>query len=215
MKTLDATGWRVALACGIAAHHGGLAPVQREVVELAAAQGLVKVVFATETLALGVNLPARTVVIDRVTRTSGPHGDTLTTGEFAQLAGRAGRRGLDRVGNVVVPWSPDVAFHRVTGLAGGRAETLRSHYRATPAMVANLVHAYGPEEGRARFHRSLAHHLLEGTLRDLQRSLRPGSRHWPMPTPTPSTGTPTVGPTPIRPSTSPSPRPSPESGRGT
>src|SRR4051812_37043165 len=65
LKTLDATGWRLALACGLAAHHGGLAPVQREVVELAAAQGLVKVVFATETLALGVNLPARTVVIDR------------------------------------------------------------------------------------------------------------------------------------------------------
>jgi ATP-dependent RNA helicase HelY len=172
LKTLDSTGWRLALACGIAAHHGGLAPVQREVIELAAAQGLVKVVFATETLALGVNLPARTVVIDRVTRTNGPlGGETLTTAEFAQLAGRAGRRGLDRVGNVVVPWSPEVPFHRVTGLAGGRADTLRSHYRATPAMVANLVHAYGPVEGRARFQRSLAHHLLEGSLADLRSML--------------------------------------------
>ena len=172
LKTLDATGWRLALACGIAAHHGGLAPVQREVVELAAAEGLVKVVFATETLALGVNLPARTVVIDRVTRANGPHGgETLTTAEFAQLAGRAGRRGLDRVGNVVVPWSPDIGLHRVTGLAGGRADSLRSHYRATPAMVANLVHAYGPEEGRARFRRSLAHHLLEQSLVDLREML--------------------------------------------
>ena len=172
LKTLDATGWRLALACGIAAHHGGLAPVQREVVELAAAEGLVKVVFATETLALGVNLPARTVVIDRVTRANGPHGgETLTTAEFAQLAGRAGRRGLDRVGNVVVPWSPDIGLHRVTGLAGGRADSLRSHYRATPAMVANLVHAYGPEEGRARFRRSLAHHLLERSLVDLRAML--------------------------------------------
>jgi ATP-dependent RNA helicase HelY len=172
VKTLDATGWRLALACGIAAHHGGLAPVQREVIELAAGAGLVKVVFATETLALGVNLPARTVVIDRVTRTNGPHGgETITSAEFAQLAGRAGRRGLDRVGNVVVPWSPDVALHRVAGLAGGRADTLRSHYRATPAMVANLVHAYGPAEGRARFRRSLAHSLLEGNLRDLRAML--------------------------------------------
>jgi ATP-dependent RNA helicase HelY len=172
LKTLDATGWRLALACGIAAHHGGLAPVQREVVELAAAQGLVKVVFATETLALGVNLPARTVVIDRVTRTNGPHGgDTITTAEFAQLAGRAGRRGLDRVGNVVVPWSPEIGLHRVTGLAGGRADTLQSHYRATPAMVANLVHAYGPTEGRDRFRRSLAHHLLERSLVDLRSML--------------------------------------------
>ena len=172
VKTLDATGWRLALACGIAAHHGGLAPVQREVIEVAAGAGLVKVVFATETLALGVNLPARTVVIDRVTRTNGPHGgETITSAEFAQLAGRAGRRGLDRVGNVVIPWSPDVALHRVAGLAGGRADTLRSHYRATPAMVANLVHAYGPEEGRARFRRSLAHSLLEGNLRDLREML--------------------------------------------
>jgi ATP-dependent RNA helicase HelY len=172
LKTLDATGWRLALACGIAAHHGGLAPVQREVVELAAAEGLVKVVFATETLALGVNLPARTVVIDRVTRANGPHGgETLTTAEFAQLAGRAGRRGLDRVGNVVVPWSPDIGLHRVTGLAGGRADTLRSHYRATPAMVANLVHAYGPSEGRERFRRSLAHHLVERSLVDLRAML--------------------------------------------
>ena len=169
LKTLDGTGWRLALACGIAAHHGGLAPVQREVVELAAAEGLVKVVFATETLALGVNLPARTVVIDRVTRANGPHGgETLTTAEFAQLAGRAGRRGLDRVGNVVVPWSPDIGLHRVTGLAGGRADSLRSHYRATPAMVANLVHAYGPAEGRERFRRSLAHHLVERGLVDLR-----------------------------------------------
>lgn len=172
LKTLDATGWRVALACGIAAHHGGLAPVQREVIEIAAAEGLVKVVFATETLALGVNLPSRTVVIDRVTRANGPGGgDTLTAAEFAQLAGRAGRRGLDRVGNVIVPWSPDVAFHRVTGLAGGRDDTLRSHYRATPAMVANLVHAYGPVEGRKRFRRSLAHHLLDGSLADLRTML--------------------------------------------
>ena len=171
LKTLDATGWRLALACGIAAHHGGLAPVQREVVELAAAEGLVKVVFATETLALGVNLPARTVVIDRVTRANGPEGETLTTAEFAQLAGRAGRRGLDRVGNVVVPWSPEIGLHRVTGLAGGRADTLQSHYRATPAMVANLVHAYGPVDGRARFRRSLAHHLVERSLVDLRAML--------------------------------------------
>ena len=172
VRTLDATGWRLALACGIAAHHGGLAPVQREVVEVAAAAGLVKLVFATETLALGVNLPARTVVIDRVTRSNGPvGGETLTTGEFAQLAGRAGRRGLDRVGNVVVPWSPEVPFHRVTGLAGGRSETLRSHYRATPAMVANLVHTYGPVEGRQRFRRSLAHWLLESSLADLRSML--------------------------------------------
>jgi ATP-dependent RNA helicase HelY len=163
-NALDASGWQLALSCGIAAHHGGLAPIQREIVELAAAEGLVKVVFATETLALGVNLPARSVVIDRVSRSGASGGEVVTGAEFAQLAGRAGRRGLDSVGYVVVPWSRDVGFHRVAGLAGGRTEPLRSHFRATPAMAANLINTYGPVVGRQRFRTSLAHHLLDNDL---------------------------------------------------
>lgn len=161
-RALDADHWRLALECGLATHHGGLAPVQREAVELAFADGLAKVVFATETLALGLNLPARTVVIDRVTRPDGQGRELISTGEFAQLAGRAGRRGLDPVGQVVIPWAAEVDVHRVAGLAAGRIEPLISHLVPTPSMAANLVALVA--RGRATsveepLRHTLAHHL--------------------------------------------------------
>lgn len=155
LRAIDAGRWQHALEAGVAAHHGGLAPVQREVVEAAFAEGLVKVAFATETLALGVNLPARTVVIDRVVRASG---ELLTAGEFAQLAGRAGRRGIDEVGHVVVPWSSHVPFHRVAALAGGHLAAIRSAFRVTPAMAANLVRICTPASAVAAVESSLRHH---------------------------------------------------------
>jgi ATP-dependent RNA helicase HelY len=155
LRAIDAGRWQHALEAGVAAHHGGLAPVQREAVEAAFAEGLVKVAFATETLALGVNLPARTVVIDRVARASG---ELLTAGEFAQLAGRAGRRGIDETGHVVVPWSPYVPFHRVAALAGGHLAAIRSAFRVTPAMAANLVRLCTPDEARAAVESSLRQH---------------------------------------------------------
>ncbi|MEQ7007279.1 DEAD/DEAH box helicase [Actinopolymorpha sp. B17G11] len=155
LRAIGAGGWQQALEAGVAAHHGGLAPVQREVVEAAFAQGLVKVAFATETLALGVNLPARTVVIDRVVRASG---ELLAAGEFSQLAGRAGRRGIDETGHVVVPWSPHVPFHRVAALAGGHLASIRSAFRVTPAMAANLVRTGSPAEAVAAVESSLRHH---------------------------------------------------------
>ncbi|MGH3488580.1 MAG: DEAD/DEAH box helicase [Actinopolymorphaceae bacterium] len=155
LRAIGAGPWQQALEAGVAAHHGGLAPVQREVVEAAFAQGLVKVAFATETLALGVNLPARTVVIDRVVRAGG---ELLGVGEFSQLAGRAGRRGIDETGHVVVPWSPHVPFHRVAALAGGHLASIRSAFRVTPAMAANLVRTCSPDEAVAAVESSLRHH---------------------------------------------------------
>ncbi|WP_157180857.1 DEAD/DEAH box helicase [Actinopolymorpha alba] len=154
LRAIDAPGWQHALESGVAAHHGGLAPVQREVVEAAFAEGLLKVAFATETLALGVNLPARTVVIDRVIRASG---ELLDAGEFAQLSGRAGRRGIDDVGQVVVPWSPHVPFHRVAAIVGGHLAAIRSAFRVTPAMTLNLVRIGTPDEARAAVESSLRH----------------------------------------------------------
>jgi ATP-dependent RNA helicase HelY len=156
LRAIGAGPWQQALEAGVAAHHGGLAPVQRELVEAAFAQGLVKVAFATETLALGVNLPARTVVIDRVVRAGG---DLLEVAEFSQLAGRAGRRGIDDTGHVVVPWSPHVPFHRVAALAGGHLASIRSAFRVTPAMAANLVRTCSPAEAVAAVESSLRHHL--------------------------------------------------------
>ncbi|MBM7785002.1 DEAD/DEAH box helicase [Tenggerimyces flavus] len=173
LRAIDAGRWQQALEAGVAAHHGGLAPVQREVVEAAFAEGLVKVAFATETLALGVNLPARTVVIDRVVRASG---ELLTAGEFAQLAGRAGRRGIDEVGHVVVPWSSHVPFHRVAALAGGHLAAIRSAFRVTPAMAANLVRICTPAsavaavESSLRQHRALDHTAVLRTDLALRRA---------------------------------------------
>ena len=161
LRAIGAGPWQRALEAGVAAHHGGLAPVQREVVEAAFAEGLVKVAFATETLALGINLPARTVVVDRVVRASG---ELLSTAAFAQLAGRAGRRGIDRSGHVVVPWSPHVPFHRVAGLAAGHLASITSAFRITPAMAANLVRGKEPDGAEAAVESSLRH------LRNLERA---------------------------------------------
>ena len=142
-------------------HHGALAPVQREVVELAFARELVKVVFATETLAVGVNLPARSVVIDRVVRPPSQGAGMLSVAEFAQLSGRAGRRGIDDVGFVVVPWSPAVSFPQLTALIRGRLPTLASHFAPTPAMVMSFARRSSPADLRRFVHVSLRARLLE------------------------------------------------------
>jgi ATP-dependent RNA helicase HelY len=157
----DMGAFRAALERGLAVHHGGQPPLLRETVELAYAEGVVKVAFATETLALGVNLPARSVVIDRVTRPDGHGRTTVSAAEFAQLAGRAGRRGVDAVGHVIVPWDGHVPFHRVAALASGRIDSLRSHFTASAAMVANLVRRYDRDDARAYFRRSLAQFLAD------------------------------------------------------
>ena len=94
--------WRESLQSGVAAHHAGLVPLFKEVVERLFQEGLIKVVFATETLALGINMPARSVVIERLTKWNGSAHVALSAGEYTQLTGRAGRRGLDDHGNAVV-----------------------------------------------------------------------------------------------------------------
>jgi ATP-dependent RNA helicase HelY len=139
------------LEAGIAAHHAGMVPPFKEVVEACFTAGLVKVVFATETLAVGINMPARSVVIEKLSKFSGEHHTFLTPGEYTQLTGRAGRRGIDVVGDAVVLWSPFVPFDQVAALATSRSFVLRSAFRPTYNMAANLVRSYSAEE---------AHHLL-------------------------------------------------------
>ncbi|HET9692639.1 MAG TPA: DEAD/DEAH box helicase, partial [Acidimicrobiales bacterium] len=107
--------WLAGLEAGYAAHHAGLVPPFKEAVEECFASGLVKVVFATETLSLGINMPARSVVIEKLTKFTGDHHQFLTPGEYTQLTGRAGRRGIDNVGHAVVLWSPFVPFDQVAG----------------------------------------------------------------------------------------------------
>ena len=139
------------LEAGIAAHHAGMVPAFKEVVEACFVEGLIKVVFATETLAVGINMPARTVVIEKLTKFTGDHHEMLTPGEYTQLTGRAGRRGIDDEGHAVVLWSPFVPFERVAELAASRTFHLRSAFRPTYNMAANLVGTYSNEQ---------AHHLL-------------------------------------------------------
>jgi ATP-dependent RNA helicase HelY len=128
-----------------------MVPAFKEAVEACFIEGLIKVVFATETLAVGINMPARTVVIEKLTKFTGDHHEMLTAGEYTQLTGRAGRRGIDDQGHAIVLWSPFVPFDQVATLAGSRTFHLRSAFRPTYNMAANLVGSYTSEQ---------AHHLL-------------------------------------------------------
>jgi ATP-dependent RNA helicase HelY len=151
---LDVLGhdrWAAALEMGLAAHHAGMVPPFKEAVEACFVEGLVKAVFATETLALGVNMPARSVVVERLTKFTGEARAFLTPGEYTQLTGRAGRRGIDDLGYAIVLWSPFVPFDQVASLASSRTYGLRSAFRPTYNMAANLVRRYEPAD---------AHHLL-------------------------------------------------------
>ncbi len=139
------------LEAGVAAHHAGMVPPFKEAVEACFTEGLTKAVFATETLALGVNMPARSVVIERLTKFTGERRELLTPGEYTQLTGRAGRRGIDEIGHAIVLWSPFVPFEQVAALASSRTYALRSAFRPTYNMAVNLVRRYEPEQ---------AHHLL-------------------------------------------------------
>jgi ATP-dependent RNA helicase HelY len=136
---------------GLAGHHAGMVPPFKEAVEACFVAGLVKVVFATETLAVGINMPARAVVIEKLSKFTGERHELLTAGEYTQLTGRAGRRGIDEVGYAIVLWSPFVTFEQVANLVSTRTFAISSRFRPTYNMAANLVRRYDPEE---------AHHLL-------------------------------------------------------
>jgi ATP-dependent RNA helicase HelY len=150
---------REALTAGVAAHHAGMLPVFKEAVEELFARGLVKVVFATETLSLGINMPAKTVVIQDLWKFSGERHELLTPGEYTQLTGRAGRRGIDEHGFAVVLHQTQVEFERVAGLASQRTYELTSSFRPSYNMTVNLVRNYSPEE---------AHHLLNSSFGQFQ-----------------------------------------------
>ncbi|MHA6794666.1 DEAD/DEAH box helicase [Pseudonocardia bannensis] len=140
--------WREALERGIAAHHAGLLPAFKETVEELFVRGLVRCVFATETLALGINMPARTVVLEKLVKYNGESHVELTPGEYTQLTGRAGRRGIDVEGHAVVIWQPGVDPVKVAGLASTRTYPLRSSFRPGYNMAVNLVGQLGVEAAR-------------------------------------------------------------------
>ncbi len=162
---------REALSAGIASHHAGMLPVFKETVEELFAAGLVRVVFATETLSLGINMPAKTVVIEDLWKFSGERHEFLRPGEYTQLTGRAGRRGIDELGNAVVLYQRQVPFERVAGLASTRTYELRSSFRPSYNMTVNLVQNYTPQEAHHLLNSSFAQFLADRGVVALERQL--------------------------------------------
>jgi superfamily II RNA helicase len=156
LAVLGYAEWLEGLESGLAAHHAGHVPAFRETVEDCFAQGLLRVVFATETLSLGINMPARTVAIERFTKFGGAGRATLTSGEYAQLTGRAGRRGLDAVGHAVVLWTPETSFAQVARVAVAPPPDLRSAFRPTYNLTVNLVDRYDRPNAISILRRSFA-----------------------------------------------------------
>ncbi|MGE0220066.1 DEAD/DEAH box helicase, partial [Mycolicibacterium sp.] len=173
---LDFHEWREALLRGLAAHHAGMLPTFRHTVEELFTAGLVKAVFATETLALGINMPARTVVLERLVKFNGEQHMPLTPGEYTQLTGRAGRRGIDVEGHAVVLWNPDVDPAEVAGLASTRTFPLRSSFAPTYNMTINLVHQMGPEQAHRLLERSFAQYQADRSVVGLVRGVERGER---------------------------------------
>ncbi|GAB1691398.1 DEAD/DEAH box helicase [Krasilnikovia sp. M28-CT-15] len=164
--------WLDGLERGIAAHHAGMLPAFKEAVEECFVRGLVKAVFATETLALGINMPARCVVLERLVKFNGEAHVDLTPGEYTQLTGRAGRRGIDIEGHAVVLWSPEVDPRHVAGLASTRTYPLRSSFRPSYNMAANLVGTVGAERARELLESSFAQFQADRSVVGLARQVQ-------------------------------------------
>ncbi|MBS2961643.1 DEAD/DEAH box helicase [Actinocrinis puniceicyclus] len=157
---------------GVAAHHAGMLPTFKEIVEELFAAGLVKAVFATETLALGINMPARSVVLEALVKWNGEFHADITPGEYTQLTGRAGRRGIDIEGHAVVVWRPGLDPRALAGLASTRTYPLRSSFKPSYNMAVNLVGQVGKVRARALLESSFAQFQADKAVVGLTRQLR-------------------------------------------
>jgi len=171
LRVLGYWEWLEALERGLAAHHAGLLPTFKEVVEELFAEGLVKAVFATETLALGINMPARSVVLEKLVKWNGEAHVDVTPGEYTQLTGRAGRRGIDVEGHAVVLWQPGFDPRQLAGLASTRTYPLRSSFRPSYNMAVNLVGSVGRESARALLESSFAQFQADRSVVGLARQV--------------------------------------------
>ena len=174
LPVLGYAEWLTGLQRGIAAHHAGMLPTFKEIVEELFEAGLVRAVFATETLALGINMPARTVVIERLDKWNGETHADLTPGEYTQLTGRAGRRGIDVEGHAVVLWQPGVDPLAVAGLAGTRTYPLNSSFRPSYNMAVNLVAQAGLDKAAALLESSFAQFQADRAVVGIARQARRG-----------------------------------------
>jgi len=153
---------------GIGFHHAGLLPILKQLVEVLFTRGLMEVVFATDTLALGINMPARTVVIGRMSKWDGRRRRMLIPNEFQQMAGRAGRRGMDPFGHVVVPYSPWFTFRETLDIATGELHPVQSAFAIRYNTVLNLWDPPHGERVRALLHQSLAQFQSSQRIRELE-----------------------------------------------
>lgn len=170
LEVLGLSRWRHSLLDGVAAHHAGLVPLFKEVIEALFQQGLLKIVFATETLALGINMPARSVVIERLEKYDGEGHVLLTAGQYTQLTGRAGRRGIDTVGHAVVLHQRSVEFRQVAGLVGTRSYPLHSSFRPSYNMVVNLMRRHDTSRAERVLRASFAQYETDSDVaRDARR----------------------------------------------
>lgn len=177
LAVLGIAKWSAALEAGVAAHHAGLLPVLKETIEKLFSAGLIKVVFATETLALGINMPARTVVLDSLRKFNGITHVTLSPGEYTQLTGRAGRRGIDVEGHAVVVHGFDIEPEEVASLASKRTYPLVSAFRPTYNMVANLAANGTLVQAREVMEESFAQFQADRKVVGLARDARKAKEH--------------------------------------
>ena len=171
-EVLGLPAFRRAVLDGYCAHHAGMLPLLKSVVERLFARGLLKVVFATETLALGINMPARTVVLEKLVKFNGVEHADLTPGEFTQLTGRAGRRGIDTEGHAVVVGGPRFDAPAVAALASKRTYPLRSAFRPTPNMAVNLLDRFDLARARETLEISFAQFQADRSVVGLARRAR-------------------------------------------
>ena len=163
--------WCQALERGVAAHHAGLLPMFKETIEELFQRGLLKVVFATETLALGINMPARTVMLEKLIKWNGETHSPISPGEYTQLTGRAGRRGIDIEGNAIVMWSEQIDSAMAAGLASTRTYPLKSSFSPTYNMTANLISRFGRTRARKSLGSSFAQFQADKAVVGLARQI--------------------------------------------
>ncbi|MFR3302247.1 MAG: DEAD/DEAH box helicase [Bifidobacterium pullorum] len=156
LKALRFSRFRFALEEGFAAHHAGMVALFRQIVERLFEEGLVKMVFATETLALGINMPARCVVVEKLEKFDGTGHVALTPGEFTQLTGRAGRRGIDTIGHAVVVDHHGFVPATAAALSSKRVYPLHSSFRPTFNMAVNLLNSSDVDTARVTLDHSFA-----------------------------------------------------------
>ncbi|MHA2788966.1 DEAD/DEAH box helicase [Corynebacterium sp. S7] len=164
LEVLNFRQLRTAWSRGFAAHHAGMLPGFRHIVEELFVKGLVRAVFATETLALGINMPARTVVLEKLVKFDGEAHVDLTPGQYTQLTGRAGRRGIDVLGNAVVQWAPAMDPQAVAGLASTRTYPLISTFTPGYNMAINLLAMNGYDDSLRLIEKSFAQYQADGSV---------------------------------------------------